>query len=201
MRGGWRYNAGRPAWHAKTSQALRLDVRELKRRDWLQRGAVCNLQWKSGASIGYTVTDDGGAIVLRYRFTFSDGRRDIEQRVGIQRTPCNYGGERPWFLCPRCWNRVAIIYLHGWPMCRKCARLAYPWQSDATRMSAAGGQRASSRDVWPATRNRGTTAARRACDARPSSDCSGLWAGRGIRCAGNIHGSARLVAAVTTHCT
>lgn len=130
MRGGYRGNAGRPSWHAKTSQALRLDVRMFARKDWLQRGASSTLQWTSGASIGYRLNDNASAIVLSYRYTFSDGRRDIEQHVCIERTPCRFGGTRPWFLCPRCWRRVAIIYLHGWPKCRSCSRLVYPSQSD-----------------------------------------------------------------------
>jgi hypothetical protein len=53
------------------------------------------------------------------------------QRVPIQRTPCNYGGTRPWFACPHCLARVAVIYLRrGGFYCRRCARVAYYSQSE-----------------------------------------------------------------------
>lgn len=127
-RGGSRYGAGRPASHAKTTAALRLDVRDLQRQGAFDHAAATvTLTWASGASIRAHV--EGEAATLSYRYKFSDGWRDISQRVGVERTACHYGGARPWFRCPRCWGRVAILYLRGWPGCRKCSRLAYPSQS------------------------------------------------------------------------
>jgi hypothetical protein len=40
-------------------------------------------------------------------------------------TFCNFGGERPWWTCPHCGRRCAIVYARGpWPfMCRLCANL------------------------------------------------------------------------------
>jgi hypothetical protein len=41
-------------------------------------------------------------------------------------TPCNYGGYRPWFLCPHCGRRVGKLYLGGkYFLCRHCYNLAY----------------------------------------------------------------------------
>jgi hypothetical protein len=53
--------------------------------------------------------------------------------VRLDRTPCNYGGERIWFLCPRCNRRAAILYAPGhlfW--CRRCCQLAYSSQGEGT---------------------------------------------------------------------
>jgi hypothetical protein len=36
--------------------------------------------------------------------------RSVEQRVPLLWTPCTFGGARPWFGCPRCAKRVAIVY-------------------------------------------------------------------------------------------
>jgi hypothetical protein len=105
-----------------------LDVRWLAKNGGLTPNADCTLRWASGASIGYGV--DSHSVTLSYSYPFSDGRRGIEQRIELDRTRCNYGGARPWFRCPRCWRRVAIIYLYGWPSCRACARLVYPSQSE-----------------------------------------------------------------------
>ena len=42
--------------------------------------------------------------------------------VYIERTACNLGGSRAWFLCPTCNRRCAILY----PVkCRLCLRLHY----------------------------------------------------------------------------
>jgi hypothetical protein len=128
-RGGSRYGAGRPGWHAKTSGKHCIDVRRLHRDGNLNIERCVTLQWSDGATIGMTTSPN--AVTLIYRYKGRDGNgRDVNQCVSIDRTPCNYGNARPWFCCPRCWRRVAILYLWNVPLCRKCARLAYPSQSD-----------------------------------------------------------------------
>ena len=56
-----------------------------------------------------------------------------QQRLSLDRMPCNYGGYRYWFVCPFCKQRCRIVYYHGsiW-QCRKCANLVYESQQ-ATR--------------------------------------------------------------------
>lgn len=54
----------------------------------------------------------------------------IEQRVVIDRTVCGYGGTRPWFSCPSCGRRAAVLYLRGSFRCRSCAQVAYLSQSE-----------------------------------------------------------------------
>ena len=49
------------------------------------------------------------------------------------RTPCNFGGERPWFVCHRvtCGRRVAILYGPGkYFLCRRCYDLRYESQRE-----------------------------------------------------------------------
>ena len=49
----------------------------------------------------------------------------------IDWTPCNFGGVRPWFLCPGedCGQRVAILYGPTLPLlCRQCRGLTYASQ-------------------------------------------------------------------------
>ena len=71
------------------------------------------------------------AVVLSYRCKNSHGEWcEVNQRIGLTRTACHYGGSRPWINCPRCHGRVAILYLWNVPLCRKCARLVYPSQSE-----------------------------------------------------------------------
>lgn len=124
-----RYGAGRPGWHAQTAGKLRLDVRQLQRDGHLSAGKRMTWQWSNGASIGMETEAD--AVRLSYRYKDRQGDwRDVDQRIGITRTPCHYGGSRPWFTCPRCQRRAAILYLWNVPLCRTCARLVYPSQSE-----------------------------------------------------------------------
>ncbi|MDP9478069.1 MAG: hypothetical protein M3R38_20705 [Actinomycetota bacterium] len=58
-----------------------------------------------------------------------------EQLAGVARlawTPCNFGGERPWFVCPGkgCDRHVAILYGPGRLLCRQCRDLAYESQRE-----------------------------------------------------------------------
>ena len=56
----------------------------------------------------------------------------LEGIADIAWTPCNFGGFRPWFLCPgsECGKRVAILYLSepGHLLCRHCCELTYASQ-------------------------------------------------------------------------
>lgn len=46
--------------------------------------------------------------------------------VTLSFTPCHFGGSRPWFDCPSCGGRVAILYRwRRWWRCRKCLGLKY----------------------------------------------------------------------------
>lgn len=44
-------------------------------------------------------------------------------RVKIVTTPCNFGGERRWFICPGCDRRCVVLY--KWLRCRICLRARY----------------------------------------------------------------------------
>ncbi len=79
-----------------------LDLRELY-RDGLQARA-----WSSGCGSGVVRVDliDQGTA----RISYSIGYPAFED-VALDRTDCNYGGSRPWWLCPQCERRCAILYL------------------------------------------------------------------------------------------
>jgi hypothetical protein len=52
--------------------------------------------------------------------------------VGIAWTSCNYGSRRPWFLCPQCQRRCAILYRVRSIACRLCHDLRYLSQRETT---------------------------------------------------------------------
>ena len=55
-----------------------------------------------------------------------DGHGWRQQYVTLSFTPCHFGGARPWFNCPGCERRVAILYRwRGSWLCRKCLGLTH----------------------------------------------------------------------------
>jgi hypothetical protein len=62
------------------------------------------------------------------------GRLEIgAATVYLTWTPCHYGGERPWFLCPRCHERRGVLYVYMSReeirvACRCCLGLSFPSQ-------------------------------------------------------------------------
>lgn len=132
--GGSRYGAGRPGWRRKAEQSLPLDIRRMHRAGALEAWRAGGWVWtnnytgEESGRIGYA--SDGDALTLDYT---ADGEPK-HQRIAIMRTGCHYGGSRPWFGCPMCWRRVAVLYYRaGRFACRHCNRIAYLTQSyDAT---------------------------------------------------------------------
>jgi hypothetical protein len=74
-------------------------------------------------------------VFLTYRHRSGSGGEWEEARepVPLTWTACNFGGERPWFICPgaRCGRRVAILYGPGrYFLCRHCYDLRYESQRE-----------------------------------------------------------------------
>lgn len=119
-----------------TGEYIRLDVRSLAKAGVLRPGASTSWAWKndSGKSIATIQIDaHAGFIILRYRVTTPNTEaEDLMYRVGLSWTPCNFGGQRPWFLCPAvgCGRRVALLYLDRYFVCRHCLNLAYASQQE-----------------------------------------------------------------------
>jgi hypothetical protein len=56
-------------------------------------------------------------------------RSGATQRIWLRWSPCNYGGQRPWFICAHCNKRVGKLYNSGASLgCRRCLDLRYTSQ-------------------------------------------------------------------------
>jgi hypothetical protein len=133
--GGSRYGAGRPGYRLKAESAQRIDVRDFARRGLLKAGWF-SWSWHRGdepsGSIGVRV-HDGCLLALEYRVQdyHSEEWREASQSVRLSSTACAYGGSRPWFNCPVCSRRVAVLYQRSARFaCRHCQRVAYGSQSE-----------------------------------------------------------------------
>lgn len=77
------------------------------------------------------------AIEVRIFGRFTWNPQAAVQTITIDWTACNFGGFRPWFLCPECDGRVRKLYQpeeNLYYRCRRCCDLTYQscqWSGDA----------------------------------------------------------------------
>lgn len=108
-----------------TADLLALDIRSLARQGRLRPGTHCNVTWTTGShTASIAVEVQSNAVTLSYS---TQGTRQ-RYEVLIAWTVCHFGGKRPWWLCPNCGGRCAILYGGSVFTCRKCAGLHYPIQ-------------------------------------------------------------------------
>lgn len=112
-----------------TADMHRLDIRKIQQAGLLKPGASFTWQWTRGstalASIGMVI-DTTTSVTLHYK-TRPRGAdwQDKRYQVTVGWTPCNYGGTRPWWLCPCCGRRVAVLWGGSTYACRHCAQVSY----------------------------------------------------------------------------
>ena len=124
--------SGRRGGRDLTAHYRRLDVRELHRAGVLVSGWRGGWNWYRNGQKRASVDIEVGeaSIRLRYRATDRGEWKDYDYTVRLSRSSCHYGGERPWFLCPHCGRRVAILYGGAVFACRTCYGLAYEVQRE-----------------------------------------------------------------------
>lgn len=118
-----------------TSDMLPLDIRQLQRDGLLALGRVSKLNWilngNEVASIQMLTAAD--RVILNYRSCSNSGEwRPTKCIVSLEWSPCHFGGQRSWFVCPRpeCGRRVAILFGGSIFACRHCHKLAYKCQRE-----------------------------------------------------------------------
>lgn len=130
--GGMRYGAGRPGYRLTAESSKRIDVRRWHKGGFLRAGNSFSWAWTANgeASGNIGVTRNSAGVWLCYGVKNGDQWRDASQQIDITTTACHLGGSRPWFTCPACRGRGAVLYLRsGRFACRKCQRMAYRSQS------------------------------------------------------------------------
>lgn len=131
-KGGSRYGAGRPGWRRKCESSLALDIRRIHQKGLLDAGSWFSWHWTTnyGDKAGsISVRVDTDCVRLNYQWTpYDSDPQQVTCSLRIDKTPCNFGGNRSWFLCPQCGRRCAVVYFGargGRYACRMCLRLAY----------------------------------------------------------------------------
>lgn len=114
-----------------TDPLLKLDVRWLNRIGALRPGAMAHPSWscrgEPSGNILTIMSQTRPCLTLSYS-TQRPGEdwQPVREAVWLDTTPCHYGGERMWFLCPGCNRRRAVLFSVGGRFrCRTCHDLAY----------------------------------------------------------------------------
>lgn len=105
-----------------------LDIRALAKGRWLYPYSKCEWVWRSREGIltgGISLFALKDSIVLSYR----QGQQSISDKVQILYSAGAKGEKRPWFECPGCYRRVALLYKFSRGFrCRRCWGLKYESQ-------------------------------------------------------------------------
>jgi hypothetical protein len=137
-----------------TNECHSIDVRHLHRKCLLTPGHWFTLRWsradRETGSIRGAVTgsEKPEQVILTYRHRSGSGGEweDVREPVPLSWTACNFGGERPWFICPGagCGRRVAAPDLPGRRFCRPgvAGRLVASWLHGHGRCARGRGRRA-----------------------------------------------------------
>lgn len=134
--------SGHPMWKGKKSTVeacKELDIGSWQRKGYFDNAPVSlTFSWNRGdrslGSIGVAVLNRN-SIRLHYDSWIGDNRsnaKSLDYPIPVSWTECNFGGKRPWFICPgmvngqACRRRVAKLYLDGsYFLCRHCHDLTY----------------------------------------------------------------------------
>lgn len=150
------YGSSRWGYHIKKNtveDCLQLSVASLKRDQVLQNNFrklgswhwVSTFTKKKRASISYEINTYDVAGWLRLYYTTTDfwgEKTDLDYRVQLQTSPCNFGGVRWWFVCPLslggqvCGRKVAKLFKppnSNYFGCRECHDLTYQSSQESSK--------------------------------------------------------------------
>lgn len=108
-----------------------LDIRMLKRQDALAPGHAFEWQWfrrqREVAKVQISAEHEGLLVTPELP---DESSTAAPIYINLEWTPCHLGGERPWFSCPECGQRCALLYLNPHLACRECHQLVYNCQRE-----------------------------------------------------------------------
>lgn len=130
-----------------------VDISWLKKYGYLDGWKTGGIKWTRGwsgneSSIGIegNIMIDKPYVRFFYTITKNNGeKKEMDYKVNLITTPCNFGGERYWFVCPLsvngvyCGRRVGSLYsgcdYYG---CRHCYDLTYESKKLSGKWKALG---------------------------------------------------------------
>lgn len=116
-----------------TNYCFSLDIHWLKKNGYIQKKCIVSgtlsMRFRnSGRTFQSLIESKEKAVRLVYKHA---GEK-LSYSIPLTYSECNYGGKRPWFVCPNknCSKRVGVLFLRGkYFLCRHCHNLAYETQN------------------------------------------------------------------------
>ena len=111
------------------SSLIRLDIRRLKREGSLVVGTFFTRRWVKKGQVFAQVNLAVGRINHNLAVWNHDWTEQ-QYLIRLDWTRCHLGGRRPWFICPECGRRCALLYSDEGSQfaCRECLDLGYETQ-------------------------------------------------------------------------
>lgn len=101
-------------------------MRRLKRDGLLEQPWTGAWQWRDSDTNEVTAAIDLSTDVDAVFLSYTANRVPVKKWIELDFTPCNFGGTRPWFLCPGCNQRAALLHIEALHFrCRNCLGLTY----------------------------------------------------------------------------
>ncbi len=111
----------------------RIDIRYMRKRGLLRAGAAGSLSWslagEPAGDIKYRTHHQSLELDYKYREGGNDWQL-VNEQIYFARVPQHFGGERLYFICPRCHRNCMVLYGGAYFRCRKCQGLAYASQNE-----------------------------------------------------------------------
>lgn len=131
--GRYQRRGSRSQYLVADQEVPRLDIRELYKDGFLDACARGTISWfrhgHPAGSIGIYSDPCDFALLLDYETGHPP--RAIRERVPLTYTVCHFGGDRPWFRCPACGQRCAVLWGRVRFLCRLCQGVAYASQNES----------------------------------------------------------------------
>ena len=127
--GGWNATG-----RATTGDAKPLDVNYLNRCGHLEPGTSSHQYWSCGGEPSGDISIEaveGGITLIYGARSYGSDWQNVREPITIIWQPCFYGGQRPYFLCPRCGRQAVKLYGLARFFCRSCNNLAYQSQRES----------------------------------------------------------------------
>lgn len=132
-----------------TEETKKLSIFFLNREGYLSGGVIAGtIRWLVGererltAKVAGVIWGDFSFVRVSYWYKKNEWekKREYVHQIQLASTPCHFGRERYWFLCPKCHQRRAILYIIAEKIqCRVCFDLSYEsklhnWHSAQAQM-------------------------------------------------------------------
>ena len=126
---GRRYQGG----EATTDDISSVDVRALHRWQDISDPITRTVTWSRGGVTHTKMTIEKTTKGLLFSYLFKRYGSEpvqVERYVTLQFSDTQFGGRRPWFTCPNCKRRTAIVFISRGIGCRKCFGIRHQSQNE-----------------------------------------------------------------------